>query len=69
MGETPSQIAEEIERTRAELGSNFQELGQKVKSATDWRRQFQNSPFFLMGLAFGAGLLLAKLVAANGGRR
>ena len=58
MGQTPSEITHKIEQTRAELGSNLRELETRVKEITDWRRQFQKSPFLLVTLAFGGGILL-----------
>jgi len=55
MGEATSQIEAHIENTRADLGSNLQELEQKVKSVTDWKQHFQKSPMTLLGAAFGGG--------------
>jgi len=66
MGETTSQIATHIENARDDLGSNLQELEQKVKSVTDWRQQFRNNPMMMVGLAFGGGVFLATMA---GGRR
>jgi len=66
MGERSSEINQDIRATRAELGSNLQQLEHKVKGITDWREQFHKSPFTMIGLAFGGGLLLAT---ATGGRR
>ena len=66
MGETTHQIATHIENTRDDLGSNFEELEQKVKSVTDWRQQFRNNPMMMVGLAFGGGVFLATMA---GGRR
>ena len=65
MGEKSDEIAREIEERRAELGSNLQDLEQKVKGVTDWRQQFQKRPFAMLGLAFGGGLLLSRMI---GGR-
>ena len=65
MGETTNQIERYIENKREDLGSNVQELEQKVKSATDWRQQFQQNPLTLIGVAFGGGVLLATVM---GGR-
>jgi ElaB/YqjD/DUF883 family membrane-anchored ribosome-binding protein len=64
--QTTDQIEAHIENTREELGSNFQELEQKVKSATDWRRQFRDNPKMMLGTAFAGGIVLAYLL---GGRR
>jgi hypothetical protein len=66
MGETTRQIAAHIDNTREDLGSNLQELEQKVKSVTDWRQQFRNNPMMMVGLAFGGGVFLATMA---GGRR
>jgi hypothetical protein len=61
MGETASQIENHIEETREDLGSNLHELEERVKLATDWRRQFRNHAAIFLALAFGGGLLLAKI--------
>jgi hypothetical protein len=67
MGQTTEQIEHHIEKTRDDLGSNLNELEQKVKSITDWRHHFQTKPATLLGVAFGGGVLLATMV--SGGRR
>ncbi len=66
-GQTANQIETHIERTRDNLGSNIHELEYRVKSATDWKHYFQNSPMAMMGAAFGGGILLAKML--GGGKR
>jgi len=66
MGETPDHIERHIYEKRSELGENIHELQQKVKTAVDWRAQFDQRPWVGMGVAFGGGLLLALLF---GGRR
>ena len=62
MGETTRQIEAHIESTRKDLGANLQEVENRVKSATDWRLQFQAHPMTMLGVAFGSGFLLALLV-------
>jgi len=62
MGETTDQIEQYIESKRADLGSNLQELEQKVKDAADWRQRFQANPWAFMGAAFGGGVLLAVMM-------
>ena len=59
MAEAPNEIENHIENTREHLGSNLQELEQKVKSVTDWRYYFRKNPMAMIGMAFGAGVLLA----------
>ena len=66
MGETAYQIESHIEHTRQNLGSNLDELEQKVKSVTDWRQHFQTMPMTMIGVALGGGILLAAL---TGGQR
>src|ERR1044071_688507 len=68
MGERSDQITRQIEETRSDLGYNLQELETKVKDATDWRKQFQKSPFTMIGIAFGGGILVAQ-VFGGGSRR
>lgn len=62
MGETTGQIERHIQETRNDLGENFNELQQKVKSAMDWRVQFEQRPGTSLALAFGGGLLLSALL-------
>jgi hypothetical protein len=66
MGQTTHQIAAHIENTRDDLGSNLQELEQRVKSVTDWKEQFRARPMTMLGLVFGSGVVLAT---AMGRRR
>jgi len=61
MGETTNQIENHIEDTREDLGSNLQELERKVKSVTDWKHYYSKSPMTMIGVAFGAGVLLAAM--------
>jgi hypothetical protein len=60
MGQTASQIENDIDNKRKNLGSNLQELESRIKSATAWRHQFRNRPLALLGMAFGGGVLLAS---------
>ena len=43
MGETSDQIERHIQETRNDLGDNFGELEDKVKTAVDWRAQFDGA--------------------------
>ncbi len=67
MGEEPDQIERHIYEKRNELGQNINELQQKVKTAVDWRAQFDQRPLAMVGLAFGGGFLLSMLI--GGGRK
>jgi hypothetical protein len=66
VGTTASQIETDIERMRATLGSNIEELEHKVKTATDWRHHYRKNPLPMLGLAFGGGVLLSAML---GGRK
>lgn len=68
MGQTPDEIESRIEGKREDLRSNLEELEDRVKSVTDWRRQFRRNPAVALGLAFGGGLLLASMVGRSGSR-
>lgn len=68
MGQTTDQITAHIEHTRDDLGSNLQELEQKVKAVTDWKQHFQSSPMTLLGVAFGGGVLLASMLGGRSRR-
>jgi hypothetical protein len=63
MGQTVEQIEAYIENRREELGSNLNELGQKVESVTDWREHFQRRPLAMLGIAFGTGVLMSVSMA------
>jgi hypothetical protein len=69
MGATTNQIESVIEKKREDLGSNLQELEQKVKSITDWRQQFRNNPMTMVAVAFGGGVVLASMLGSGGGNR
>jgi len=65
MDEKPDQIMSHIEAQRDQLGRNLNELETRVKSATDWRVQFDKNPMLMMGVALGGGLLLGTIVSGS----
>jgi hypothetical protein len=69
MGPSVDQIEQHIEDQREDLRANLEELGRKVKSAVDWRATFRANPGAALALAFGGGLVIAKLWGASGARR
>ena len=70
MGERSDQITRKIEQTRGELGANLYELEHRVRDVTDWRKQVQKSPLTMIGIAFGGGVLLSRVLGGgSGGRR
>jgi hypothetical protein len=67
MDETSHQIERHIEQTRNDLHDNFNELGEKVKKAVDWRVQVEERPGTMLGLAFAGGMIFSALFSS--GRR
>lgn len=67
MGQTADQLRDQIEHQREELGSNLQQLEEKVKSTVDWRTQFEQKPWAGVGVAFAGGFLLSVLMPSGGG--
>ena len=61
MGERSDQIEQEIAETRNDLNENISELERKVKSAVDWRSQFEERPGAMLALAFGGGMILSAM--------
>lgn len=62
MDETVDQIEQRIERSRQGLRSNLNELGDRMKSAIDWRETFRRNPAATFAVAFIGGVLLASAV-------
>ncbi len=69
MGQTIEQIEAHIGEAQNDLQSNLQELEQKVKSAVDWKQQFQANPATMIGVAFTAGIVLAAMMGGSRRRR
>jgi hypothetical protein len=65
MGEKPDQIERHIQHQRSELEENISELEEKVKSAFDWRTQFEERPAIMLGAAFVGGALLSALLPST----
>ena len=62
MGQTPNQIAQEIDRTRETLRSNLEELETRARDAADWRVQFRKHPERMALAALAGGALLSLLL-------
>lgn len=62
MGEKPNEIMDRIEAKRDELESNLDTLEDRIRSAADWRRHYDERPMAMLGLAFGGGLLLSAMI-------
>jgi hypothetical protein len=59
MDRATDQIERHLDRERAVLLSNLEELESRVKSVVDWRRHYRSNPSLWIGLAIGGGLLMA----------
>src|ERR1700738_3792692 len=62
MGEKPDQIERHIQHQRSELEDNISELEEKVKSAFDWRVQFEERTALMLGAAFVGGAIVAAIL-------
>jgi hypothetical protein len=62
MSEELSRIEADIRIKRDALRSNLEELADKMKSVTDWRRHFARHPRAMLAAAVGAGAVFATLV-------
>jgi hypothetical protein len=69
MGQTVDQIEDRIESSREDLRANLEALGQKAKSAVDWREKFRGNPGAILAIAFGGGFILANVISGSRGRR
>jgi len=67
MGQTTDQITSDIDQTREQLKSNLQELETRVKSAADWRSQFQKRPGQMVIAALLGGALLSSMLGTRTG--
>ena len=65
MGEKSDQIERHIQHQRSELEDNISELEEKVKSAFDWRTQFQERPGIMLGAAFLGGAVVSALLPST----
>ncbi len=65
MGEKPDQIERHIQHQRSELEDNISELEEKVKSAFDWRTQFEERPAIFLGAAFLGGAVVSALLPST----
>jgi hypothetical protein len=62
---TTQQIQRQIADEKTQLKENLTELETRAKGLVDWRARFRKNPRMMLGLAFGGGLLLARML---GGR-
>src|ERR1700741_4938416 len=69
MDRATDRIEQQIDRERAVLRSNLEQLEDRVRSVIDWRRQFRSSPALWIGCAFGGALLIAFATARPVGSR
>jgi hypothetical protein len=63
MDRAVDRIEQHIDRERAVLLSNLEELEDRVASVVDWRRHFRSNPATWVGAAFGCGLMMALAAA------
>ena len=63
MGQESRQLKEHIDETRNELGRNLDNLQAKVKHTFDLEAQINERPLTMIGLSFGAGILVSAVTA------
>ena len=69
MGETSEQIERHIEQKQSELGSDLNELEQRVKRAFNWRAQVDEHPMACLAVAFAGGMVLSVALSGRGRHR
>jgi hypothetical protein len=69
MGQTSVDIRNEVDRARARLGANLNELQYRIKSELDLRTQFRRHPWAFFGAAFGLALLIGLAISGGSRRR
>jgi hypothetical protein len=76
MGESASQIAQELDQKRAEATQKIDQLEQQVaqtaediKETVDIRRQVEQRPLISLGAAFMGGIILGGLVGGDSGNQ
>ncbi len=62
MGQTASQIERHILNERQQLEQNILAIEDRARSSVDWRAQFDARPVTILGVAFGVGMLLSRIL-------
>ena len=62
MGQTASQIEQHISEERRQLEQNILAIEDRARSSVDWRTQFDARPLTILGVAFGVGMLLSRIL-------
>ena len=62
-----TRIEQTIHTERRNLDRNLTELEQQVRSMTDWRTHYRNHTLAAVGVAAGAGVVVAMLTARSSG--
>ena len=65
MGENSEQVERHIAERRNNLSNDISELERKAKEAVDWRAQVDQHPGTMLGIAFGAGILLSAILGGG----
>lgn len=65
---TTDRIASEIHETRHDFRSKIAEPQDRVKSAADWRRQYEKRPGTVIAAAVAVSALLAVVVSSKSRR-
>ncbi len=68
MGDNTREIERHINERRSRLSQDINELEQKAQDVLDWRLQMERHPGTMLGLAFGAGILISAVLSGPGRR-
>ena len=66
MVNTTMEIKRQIAEEKTQLGENLNELETRAKDLVDWRARFRKDPKLMLGVAFGGGLLLSRMLGGRG---
>ena len=61
MDERTAEIVRDIGENRLRLAEDFDQLGGKLRAASDWRSYFARQPWLTLGVALMGGFLLSGL--------
>nr|ALS90518.1 protein of unknown function (DUF3618) [uncultured bacterium] len=66
MVNTTVEIKRQIAEEKTQLGENLNELETRARDLVDWRARFRKDPKLMLGVAFGGGLLLSRMLGGRG---
>lgn len=65
MAEESAELRKYMAEQRERIDHNMHELGSQIDTATDWKTYVRRHPWWTLGGAFGAGILLSGFAGSN----